>query len=172
MKALVEQWTAEAPSLSATEQQQRMQGFYLPRIIQAKMDYLQTQELTRADRVIKDLKPQTGHKEVDQLLREAGEKGYALGDLMNPTRLQELASVEEVASVGADPVLTPSGMNVPRGLNILQDPTARDALARYISARRKEQMLTTAMLAPVDTYEDVKRSLGNMVVTGHKFTLY
>lgn len=169
VRALWEQWQTEQGMLSPTEAEKRKQTYYIPRIIEAKMDYLQTELINQADREIKDLKPQTGNEKVDQLLREANEQGFALGDLLDTNKLQKLdaAGIEQ----GGPPIYGGSIVTTPsRRVGILQDPEARVSLARYVAARRKERMMTTAFLAPLDTFEDLNRKLGNMAVTGQSIT--
>src|SRR5690606_30295108 len=165
---LVERWTAEKENLSPEDAVRRMNSYYIPKIVEAKLDFKQTQFVAEADRVIKDLKPETGHPAVDTLMKEAKEKGFSLGDLLNPEKLLELDSVTETASMDQDTLLTPSGASLARKVNVLNDPTARPALARYVSMRREERMLRTAFFEPLDTYATVNRQLGNAVVTGRQ----
>lgn len=162
---LVERWEEEKKTLSETDAVRRMNSYYIPKIIEAKLDYRQTQFIDEADRVIKDLKPETGNDELDAVLAEAKEKGFALGDLLDYSKLATLESSNSTMAAVTYGGAWNMGTTT---IGLLEKPENRQALASYIATRRKERMLRTAFFEPLDTQSDVLRKLNTMVVTRGK----
>lgn len=165
VRALKEQWDAEKGTLSPSEVAQRRDNYYLPRMVEAKLGYLQQQEMQRADLTYTNLQPTTTHEGVNQVLTEAKEKGYKLGDLLDSGKLVQLQSSQPQGSTTGPGRYGTSAYQTKARPGILTDPEARMALAKYISTARKERMLQTAFMQPTDTTRDVERQLQVASVT-------
>lgn len=172
VQAIVEQWDTEKSSLSPTEFAQRRDNYYVPRIVEAKLGYIQQVEADRADKTYTNLQPITGSDVANELIKQAKNAGYSLGDLMDPHKMSKLEGTSLTPIASAEPnapnSFSPGSWEKTgeRGrLTVFADPEVRNALAQYVSMTRKENMLKTAFMEPIDTARAVERKLQVASVT-------
>jgi hypothetical protein len=171
IRGLYEQYAIEKRELSPAQLAARVQGYYVPKAIEAELDYLQTNTMLAADQTTRDLTPTTRHKGVNELLVEAGERDFSIADLMNPHMLKSLGNASaETRGLGGTGRYglnqEGSGITIKGPSLLLQDPLAREAMARFIADKRKASMLSTALIKPIDTYEQVLRQLSVNSIIG------
>jgi len=164
LQGILDQWSTESDQLSPTELNQRKQSYYVPRLVEAQMQMRQREQASVADMEITNHQPQSGDGTVDEVLRQANERGFSLGDLMNPSKLATLESADAQSSPTFGGIMD-MGTASERTLGFLDDESSRRALAQYIARRRQEKMFTTAMLEPIDTTEEVQARLAQARVS-------